>query len=63
LLSFNIGIELGQIAFIALILALGAGFRQIWSTGAPRATPVAIYFMGGMAAMWCIERGMEVLGV
>ena len=63
LLSFNIGIELGQIAFIALILALGAGFRRIWSTGAPRATAVAIYFMGGMAAMWCIERGMEVLGV
>jgi len=63
LISFNIGIELGQIAFIAGILALGAGFRRIWAQGAPRATAAAIYLMGGMAAMWCIERGMEVLGV
>jgi hypothetical protein len=63
LLSFNIGIELGQIAFITVILALGAGFRRIWAQGAPRATAAAIYLMGGMAAMWCIERGMEVLGV
>ena len=63
LLSFNIGIELGQILFVLLIVMLGYVLKHKASSLQKRAAPVAIYGMGGVAAMWCIERGLSVLGV
>jgi hypothetical protein len=61
LLFFNVGIELGQLAFIALLVVLAMlGGRLIGGrVGALR--PVPIYVLGGLSAMWCIERGLEVL--
>ena len=62
LLAFNIGIELGQLAFIALLgllLAVGAKLG-----GGHRITvlrPLPIFALGGLSAMWCIERGLEAL--
>ena len=63
LLSFNIGIELGQILFVLLILTLGYVLKHKATSLQQTAAPVAIYGMGGIAAMWCIERGLSVLGV
>jgi hydrogenase/urease accessory protein HupE len=61
LLFFNVGIELGQLAFIAL---LWAG----WSLAARLAPvrPVAldqlpVLVLGALSAMWCLERGLEMI--
>ena len=62
LLSFNIGIELGQIAFILLVLAAGFLVRRYFAFWQTRLEPIAIYTMGGVAAMWCYERGLSALG-
>ena len=62
LLAFNIGIELGQLAFIALLVLLFTVGTKLW--GAHRITalrPLPIFVLGGLSAMWCIERGLEVL--
>jgi hypothetical protein len=62
LLAFNMGIELGQLAFIALLVLLFTVGAKLW--GAHRITalrPLPIFVLGGLSAMWCIERGLEVL--
>ena len=71
LLFFNIGIEVGQIAFV--LLALGAwwllkivltspAFTDRMAIKPERLLPIPVYLLGGLSAMWCIERGLEVLG-
>ncbi len=72
LLSFNIGIEIGQIAFV--LLAIGA-WRLInravtlkplaintWKISPEHLATLSVYVLGGLSAMWCIERGLEYLG-
>jgi hypothetical protein len=61
LLFFNIGIEIGQIAFIFVILALWYLVRRTLAPWQERLMPVPVYILGGLSAMWCIERGLEVL--
>ena len=61
LLFFNVGIEIGQLAFIFLVLAIWYLVRRpldAWSDGL---LPVPIYILGALSAMWCIERGLEVI--
>jgi hypothetical protein len=67
LLFFNLGVEAGQILFVAAVLALlallgraglpghGDGSGGVWQTAASLAVPVA-YLVGTMAAFWMIER-------
>ena len=62
LLAFNVGIELGQLAFIALLVLLFTVGAKLW--GGQRITalrPLPIFVLGGLSAMWCFERGLEVL--
>jgi hydrogenase/urease accessory protein HupE len=61
LLAFNLGIEIGQIAFVAVVwgLLVAVGRRAEAAPGWLRALPV--YAIGSLAAMWCIERGVEWL--
>jgi hypothetical protein len=61
LFSFNIGIELGQLAFVAVILA-GAGLLRaplarapIWVLRAPA------YVIGSLAVYWMLERTAGLL--
>lgn len=61
LLFFNIGIELGQIAFILLMLLLWRSLRRIPGGWQPQLRPVPVYLLGALSAMWCIERGLELL--
>jgi hypothetical protein len=61
LLFFNIGIELGQIAFIALVFALWFLIRKPLAPWQDRLWPVPVYVLGSLSAMWCIERGLEAL--
>jgi len=54
LLFFNVGVEAGQLAFIAAVLVLWAGLSRVpmpaWAWRAP------VYGIGGMAAFWTIQR-------
>jgi len=61
LLSFNVGIEVGQIAFVALVWGLlgVVGRRAEAAPAWLRALPV--YAIGSLAALWCIERGVDWL--
>lgn len=59
LLSFNIGVELGQLIFIAAILAIGSSARRlvpVLASYGPRLTRVSSYAIGSIAAFWVIER-------
>jgi hypothetical protein len=61
LFSFNVGIEVGQLAFVAAVLLVTALVRPVtlrlpaWS----RAVPV--YVMGSLAAFWMIERALPLI--
>lgn len=62
LLFFNLGIEVGQIAFIGVILGLWFLIRRpLGREWQERLLPVPIYILGAMSAMWCIERAVEVI--
>jgi hydrogenase/urease accessory protein HupE len=60
LLAFNCGIELGQLAFVAVVLCgrwlLGRAAVRLpaWTYRVP------VYAMGSLAAFWCIERGVAI---
>ncbi|HET9957391.1 MAG TPA: HupE/UreJ family protein [Polyangiaceae bacterium] len=55
LLCFNLGVELGQLAVIGVILALG-GFVERSNLNKQTWTRRAVYAMGGVAAFWAIDR-------
>lgn len=56
LLAFNAGIEAGQLAFIAAVLAAREASRRLLPAPAPLATRVPAYAIGGLAAFWLFER-------
>lgn len=63
LLAFNVGVELGQLMFIAAIVAAGAALFRLWpalrAQRLDRRAPVrraAAYAFGSLAAFWMIER-------
>ena len=60
LLFFNIGVELGQLLFIAavcLVILYARRFRQAFAINPPAWTRrLAPYAIGGVAAFWVIER-------
>jgi len=62
LLFFNIGIEAGQLAFIAMLLGLGFLARRLSPTYSASWVQLPVAVLGIASAMWCIERGLEVLG-
>ena len=62
LLSFNIGVELGQLAFVALVLAMGRSFRvlEVRWPGWVQALPG--YTVGTLGAFWTIQRVGLMIG-
>ncbi|MEW6268020.1 MAG: HupE/UreJ family protein [Thermodesulfobacteriota bacterium] len=56
LLSFNVGVEIGQLAFIAAALGLATLARCAAATLAMRMGRVAPFGMGILAAFWFFER-------
>ncbi len=61
LASFNVGIEAGQLAFVATILA--ARYALTWRAPALAAWVgrVPVYTMGSLAAFWTFERAADLL--
>jgi hydrogenase/urease accessory protein HupE len=62
LLFFNVGIEIGQLTFIFAIFCVWWLIRRPLAPWQDRLLPIPIYILGGLSAMWCIERGLEALG-
>jgi hydrogenase/urease accessory protein HupE len=56
LLSFNVGIELGQLAFVAVVLGLRALLENPLKSAPPWLTQVPVYGMGSIAVYWCLDR-------
>jgi hydrogenase/urease accessory protein HupE len=58
LLAFNIGVELGQLAFIGTVLVVAMIARKVRSVDGvrQRVTRVAPYLIGSLAAFWFVER-------
>jgi len=55
-LAFNVGVEIGQLAFVAAVLALRNGAARL-PLHAPRWAPyLAPYAIGAVATFWLIER-------
>ena len=63
LFSFNVGVEIGQLSFIAAVLALFAVARRIPVPNAisRQAQFVATYAIGTLAAFWFVERVAQFL--
>lgn len=62
LLSFNLGVEAGQLVFVAGVLALRAGLRRLSGDAVPaeatssRLRPILAYGIGTVAMFWTFER-------
>jgi hypothetical protein len=62
LLAFNLGVEAGQILFLAVVLTLGAAIARIYPAGRRHVMPgspglrTAAYAIGTLAAFWVFER-------
>ncbi|MEM9489547.1 MAG: HupE/UreJ family protein [Myxococcota bacterium] len=55
LLSFNVGVELGQVAFVAVAVVAWRALRPIIAQ--PRRSTIAVACtMGALAGWWCVER-------
>jgi hydrogenase/urease accessory protein HupE len=56
LFTFNLGVEAGQLMFIAVVLALATALRLIVKTGTQRMRVATAYAIGAVSAFWFVER-------
>lgn len=56
LLMFNVGVEIGQLVFVAVVLSAGALVGRFLARSMEWAMPLAAYAIGSVAALWTIER-------
>jgi hypothetical protein len=56
LLFFNVGVELGQIGFIAALLATGAILRPILQGNSRWTETLIPYAIGSVAMFWVLQR-------
>jgi hydrogenase/urease accessory protein HupE len=62
LVSFNIGVELGQLGFIALILALERSFRILEIRWPQWVEALPGYTVGSLGAFWTVQRLLILFG-
>jgi hypothetical protein len=63
LLSFNVGVEAGQVAFVAAVLLLERSFRQLEIRWPVWAQALPGYAVGSLGAFWTIQRTAILLGI
>ncbi|GJM07961.1 MAG: membrane protein [Lysobacteraceae bacterium] len=56
LLFFNVGVELGQLAFVVVVSGLMIASRRLYRTLPKWSGAVVPYAIGGLAAFWTLER-------
>lgn len=62
LLSFNVGVEIGQVAFVVLILLLERSFHQLQIRWPRWVEAMPGYTIGSLGAFWTIERTVILFG-
>ena len=62
LLCFNIGVELGQLAFVVIALALAWSFRTLEIRWPRWALVIPAYTVGSLGAYWTIQRIVILIG-
>ena len=60
LFSFNLGIELGQLAFVALVLALRRALAPALSGAPAWVARAPVTAMGALAVYWCLDRAARL---
>ncbi|OHC26610.1 MAG: hypothetical protein A2Y50_12420 [Pseudomonadales bacterium RIFCSPLOWO2_12_59_9] len=63
LLLFNLGVEAGQLLFVAAVLALLAGLRRLRWSWPQWLRQVPAYAVGSASAFWLLQRMAVLLGV
>ena len=63
LLSFNVGVEIGQLAFVLLVLALLWSHRRLGATLHRGGQALPGYVIGTVAAFWFIGRMARIIAV
>jgi hydrogenase/urease accessory protein HupE len=63
LLVFNVGVEIGQLAFVALIVALERAFRVLEIHWPRLVAALPGYAVGSLGAYWTIQRTLVLQGV
>jgi len=61
LVSFNVGIEIGQLAFVVAVTVLTAIARPMSVRLPAWSRTVPVYTMGTLAAFWMIERALPLV--
>jgi hypothetical protein len=59
--AFNLGIEIGQLVFVAVLLSIAEALRRlriVWPRWVQRAP---LYTIGSLAAFWCLERAAALV--
>lgn len=62
LFAFNLGVEIGQLAFVMLVLAMAWAWRVMTAPLPARSAPPAAYAIGAVASFWFINRAVALLG-
>ena len=63
LLGFNVGVEIGQVAFVLLVVLLERSFRQLEIRWPRWAQMLPGYAIGSLGAFWTIQRTAILLGM
>jgi hydrogenase/urease accessory protein HupE len=63
LLSFNVGVEIGQLSFVALVLLLERAFRILEVRWPRWAEALPGYAVGSLGAFWTVQRLAIMFGV
>ena len=56
LLTFNLGVEAGQLMFVGAVLLMYTALRTVTVVQNPKARVAAAYMIGVVAAFWFIDR-------
>ena len=62
MVSFNLGVEAGQLGFVALFLALGGSFRILEMRWPRWVQALPAYTVGSLGAFWTMQRLVVLLG-
>ncbi|QQD17912.1 HupE/UreJ family protein [Spongiibacter nanhainus] len=62
LFAFNVGIELGQLLFVAALAGCLLALRKLSSASYRPVTLTMVYAMGSVSVYWCLSRGVLLLG-
>ncbi|MFL6195209.1 MAG: HupE/UreJ family protein, partial [Thermoanaerobaculia bacterium] len=61
LFSFNVGIELGQLAFVGAVLLVAVALRRLPVAWPRWSKPALAYGIGAMASFWFLQRALALI--